>query len=81
MKKITPKQVVTISRKWNNPEIMAFMDDVEVGAQVGLSDFVEAMVRVMGSPTMILTKKQLRERMFDSCHEVLEEVKRATNHL
>jgi hypothetical protein len=38
-------ELITIMRKWNNPEINLWMNNDEIGMSVDLADFVEAFIQ------------------------------------
>ena len=42
------KKVVTKSRKWNNPNILAWVNDEEVGVAMKLDDFIVALAHEIG---------------------------------
>ena len=54
---------------------MAF--DVVQGIQlsVNLEDFIEALGKEMGSPTMLMTKAQLLEKMKSAAEKVTQQMK------
>ena len=75
---IGEKAIVTIIRKWNNPTIHVWASDEEIGMQMDLIDFVKALAAEVGSPTMVLTKKQLLDKMLAGMIAIELEVKSKT---
>jgi putative NADH-flavin reductase len=72
---------VVVSRQWNHPQITAFLDVKEVGAQIDLDDFLLAMLDEIGKPTYIMTREQLKAKVMAAKDEILSEMKRATAHV
>jgi len=75
------REKVIISRRWNRPEIDAFIDSEKVGASMKLSDFVDALAAEIGSPMGIMTKAQLKVRMQAASAVVAEEMKLSTKYV
>jgi hypothetical protein len=71
-------EILTIMRKWGNPDIKLWIDTEEIGIQIKLDDFIEALINEVGSVTTILTRKQIRERIEKSSRTVIEAVKKET---
>lgn len=72
---------IVVSRQWNNPQIRAFMNASEVGAEMDLQLFLGTLVEVMGNPTMLVTKAQLLSKLNDASEQILIEMKKATVHV
>lgn len=72
---------IVVSRKWNNPEVTAFMENNEVGAKISLDDFINAVVEEVGNPTSLVTKQALKNRLIIASSEVIKEMKKQTVHL
>lgn len=72
------KRVVVTSRKWHQPQVEAFVTLDAVGAQVDLTDFIEAVIHEVGNPTLLVTKKQLHDKVSAAIEEVLSEMKSHT---
>ena len=72
---------IVVSRKWNNPNVTAFMENNEVGAKISLDDFINAVVEEIGNPTSLVTKQALRNRLIIASSEVVKEMKKQTVHL
>lgn len=72
---------VVVSRQWHNPQITAFVDAKEVGAEMSLDDFLLAVLEIVGKPTYMLTKEQLKKAVMAAKDEVVVELKKATVHV
>ena len=72
---------IVVSRKWNNPEVTAFMENNEVGAKISLDDFINGVVEEVGNPTSLVTKQALKNRLIIASSEVIKEMKKQTVHL
>ena len=75
------KEKVVVSRQWNNPTIRAYMNLQEVGAEVSLDEFVSALLTIVGSPTMVMTRAQLAAKVTAAKDQIVDELKRATVHV
>lgn len=72
---------VVVSRKWDNPEIRAFVNFEGVGASIDVRAFVAALVAETGNPLTIVTQAQLERVMQAAAARVLEELKAATKYV
>lgn len=72
---MTTKSVITISRHWDNPEIMTTLSMEGIALQIDLPDFMEALIRELGPITWVWTDKQFRGKMDVAVKEVLEKIK------
>lgn len=75
---MTPKNTVTIMRKWNNPKIEISVTHEAIGITMSLDDFIKALtdevaeptvrqvVQDAGNPTFLVTNAQLEKRMVTS---------------
>ena len=75
------KSTITVSRKWNNPSIMSFVDIDQVGSTMTLESFLDACLVEMGNPTLLFTKAQLAVKLKDAATAVVDEMKRSTVHV
>lgn len=57
------REVVTISRHWDNPTIKVWVNREEIGLQVGIDDYLAALAREIGNPATMLTQAQLLARI------------------
>ncbi len=60
------KSVVVKSRKWDNPNILAYVNNEEIGLAMKLDDFLNALVEEIGSPALIVTKEQLKNKVMQA---------------
>jgi len=75
------KEKIVVSREWSNPTIRAYMSVADVGAEVGLDDFITALLHIVGSPTMVMTKGQLAAKVIAAKDQIVTELKKATVHV
>lgn len=57
------KTVITKSRKWHSPEILAYVNNEEIGLSIKLDDYLQALVAEIGNPTFIVTQAQLLAKL------------------
>lgn len=69
------QDVVTISREWNNPQIHITVDVYGIALQMGMGDFIAALVEEMGNPTLLVSKAQLAAKPDLAKQAVIEKVK------
>lgn len=69
------KEVVVISRNWNNPSISIKVTLDGISLATDLNDFMAALVEEMGNPTMLVTKAQLAARIELARAAVVEKIK------
>ena len=55
--------VVIKSRKWNSPNIIAWVNNEGIGMGMSLDDFLVALSEEIGNPTFVLTKAQMLQKM------------------
>lgn len=72
---------VIVSRHWHNPQINAFVTVQDVGAEMDLDDFLLAVLDILGKPTYIMTREQLKTKVMAAKEEVVTELKKATVHV
>ena len=60
---MTTKTVITKSRKWHSPEILAYANNEEIGLSIKLDDYLQALVAEIGNPTFIVTQAQLLAKL------------------
>lgn len=60
---MTTKTIITKSRKWHSPEILAYVTDDEIGLVMKLDDYWRAIVAEIGNPTFIVTQAQLLAKL------------------
>ncbi len=69
---------VTISRRWNQPEISIDVDGDGIDIKMKMEDFIQALKLELGSPLNIITKKQLSKRVSVAANAVLGGIKKET---
>lgn len=75
------KTRLVISRQWDNPQIRAFVSQTEVGAEIELDDYIDAIVEQIGNPTLMVTKAGLKEKIRIASEAVLAELRKSTAHV
>jgi hypothetical protein len=70
------RDLVTIKKKWNNPEIHLWVNNDEIGMQIELWDFIEALKEELKSPALIFTRAELGNNINIAVERVLEEIKK-----
>lgn len=75
------REKVIVSRKWHQPEIRTFVSIDQVGSEISLDDFLQAMVEHMGNPTLLVTKNALQSKVQQASIAVLDEMRKATIHI
>lgn len=78
---MTNRTKIVVCRKWAHPDIEAYIQSDSVGARMTLDDFVGALAAEVGEPLMILTKKQLLDKLRAATEKVSAEMKQATKHV
>lgn len=75
------KRAIVVSRKWKELQIEAFMSNEEVGAKTDLTQFMKAVADQMGSPTFVMTRAQLLQKLLDATEVVVKELKDGTRYV
>lgn len=75
------KETLIVSRQWNSPTIRVFMNQKEVGAEMDIKEFLEALVVNVGNPTLLVTKTQMLNKLNEATEAIVIEMKRATIHV
>ena len=60
---VTAKSIVVKARKWNNPQIIAWVNNESIGMGMNLPDYLNALVTEIGNPAFILTQAQLLAKL------------------
>ena len=66
---------VIIGRFWNSPEITVRVTHLEIRMDIGIDDYLNALVEEIGNPTMLLTKGMLKTALTKAAKVVEEKVK------
>lgn len=69
------KTVVTISKKWNNPQINILIDVEGIELKMDLSDFREALKREIGSITWTFKKETFDSQLDAAITRVISGIK------
>jgi hypothetical protein len=69
------KSIVTVSRHWNNPEILTNITDESISLSIHLSDFISALKEEIGSVTTTITQKSFSDKMDKAVVGVIERIK------
>lgn len=72
------KTAVVISRKWNNPKITVMVTSKEISMEVSIDQYLESLLAEMGNPTLLVTKEQLKNKLFTASAAVIQEFKGST---
>lgn len=72
------KRTAVISKKWNNPRIEIKVCVEGIGIEVGLDNYLEALVQEFGSPAKYMTVKGLRAGITAASERVISGLKKET---
>jgi len=72
------KSVVTVSKRWNNPNILVWVHDEGIGMGMKLDDFIIGLAAEVGNPALIMTKAQLLAKIQASAAVVEKTMKEAS---
>lgn len=75
------KRLVVKSRKWHQPNVETYVTHKEIGVQIDLDDFLQALVAEIGNPTFLLTKKQLTKALQAAADSTIDEMASHTNRV
>lgn len=75
------RSVVTVSRKWSQPNILVWVTNEEIGMGMKLDDYLVALCEEIGNPTLLLTKAQMLQKMREATPVVEREMKEASLHI
>lgn len=71
-------EVVLVSRKWSNPEILVGISNDGISIQMGMNEFVEALVTEVGSPAMLFSSDALRQKITAAAQKIQTEMQAST---
>ncbi len=83
-KQIKPKTVIVVKRKWHQPEILAYINQQEVGCQMLLTDFMRALTEeVYGDRTrfVLLSKSEFLDKVLSATSNIEGAMKETTAHI
>jgi len=75
------RAAVIISRKWNNPKIMAVVNKEGISLGMELEKFVDSLAEEIGSPLLLSSKEQLRKKLHQAAKLVVDEIKEGSRHI
>lgn len=78
MDQATLKEVVVVSRHWDNPNITVRIDKDQIQVEMTLEAFCKAMVAEVPHPFLTLTRAQLEKQCLGVIQTVLNKAKEAT---
>ena len=74
------KTVVVVSRRWAGQLIKVDVTTEGIDIAMSLPEFMEALAQEAGSPTTLLTKKALRQRLLEAAERVIAGMKQASTN-
>lgn len=75
------RAAVIVSRKWNNPRIMAVVNKDGISLGMELEKFVDSLAEELGSPLRLFTKEQLKHKLHQAAKLVVDEMKETSRHV
>ncbi len=78
---ITPKATIVVKRRWHQPEVLAYVNQNEVGAQLPVSDFLRALAEeVYGDRNryVLLSKSEFLDKSLTAADAILAAMKETT---
>ena len=69
------KTVITVSRKWNNPQIKTVLSIEGIALSMDIGDFKTALLKEMGSPLTMVTGGQLSGRIDKAVDNIISGIK------
>lgn len=70
------KEMITISRYWNNPQIKIVVTNESMTLSMPLDDFVDAVYQEIGSVRWIVRDATFEARMLQAVKNVIAKVKK-----
>lgn len=75
------KTVVTVARKWNNPEITMTVNGDGISIAMALEDFKEAVKAEVDSVTFVFSKNEFHKRLDVAFANIIRDMKRETTKI
>jgi hypothetical protein len=72
---------IVVSRKWNSPDIEAFVSVEEIGAACSVPDFISILTDEVGNPTLLVTKAALKAKLQQGWAKLEKELKDSTKYI
>jgi hypothetical protein len=69
------KSIITISRYWNNPQIMTTISTEGISLKMDIGDFTKALKMEIGKVTWVFTQKEFEKRLNEAVRITLEKIK------
>ena len=70
-----PSKLVTVSRKWNNPQIYIDITNEGIELSMSLDDFVVALADEVGSIALTVRDATFRKKLADAAERVVSGIK------
>lgn len=74
------ERVITL-RKWNDPQITAFVTREEIGSKMEIDEYLESLVAQLTNIPLVFTKATLLEKLTTAHKAVANEMKVATKFI
>lgn len=72
------KSIVVVGRQWHRPEIRVHVSKLEIKVEMDMADFLKALAKEAGNPTLLLTIPQLEARLTQAADKVVAGMKLET---
>lgn len=69
------RSIITISRKWNNPQIQTNISLEGIELMMSIEDFKIALLKEIGSITFTFTEKSFNKQLNDAINNILQGIK------
>lgn len=70
-----PNKLVTVSRKWNNPQIYINVTSEEIELSMSLDDFIVALADEIGSVALTVRDATFRKKLNEAATRVVSGIK------
>lgn len=80
-KQITPKATIVVKRRWHQPEVLAYVNQTEVGAMMPVQDFIRALAEdVYGDRNrfVMLSRSEYLDKTLAAADGILAAMKETT---
>jgi hypothetical protein len=69
------KSILTISRKWHNPQINTVINTEGIELSIPLDDFIQAVIQELGPVTWMFKDATFQSKLNSSINNVLQGIK------
>ena len=69
------KEIVTISRYWDNPKIEVSVNQESIGLKISLDDFIKLVKNEIGSITFVFKQDTFNSMLDNAIKNILEKIK------